>query len=366
MKKLFVILILIFAISACKKELRYSDNQILVQAENQSKKSSPPQNANPAFAFRGYNYISKTDPVPSLYVMDVNGANVTLVYTNYVVQKGIVTYQYPNYPSWNNDGSKLCFTLNNADIYTLNISLVNGIASGSNATKIGDGVAAGGNYKQGKWRPGQNQVASVFKKTGDPDKINLISTSGGLPTVLYTASSTDWVIEDDIAFKSDGSRFVFSERQVSTGYIYLKVLDVSNGYVIKSIDMSQFSTIVKATRIVELDWAKTYGSDIVALTTRPQCDESVIGLNGIHQLFTIDIGAASPILTWIKDDVGVISFSPNDTQMKINSGLGRIHGGTYPCSISSYYGAMIFTFATQAYSFFPVIQGGYNDVDWKR
>jgi hypothetical protein len=364
MKKIFSSIALVLIISACKKDFSESLKADQSQSELQTKKPTPPPpaNANPVFAFEDIKKISNQLSVFAIYVMDVDGANRTSVYTNYSGNGNNVTINNPDYPAWSADGTKLCFTLNSVDLYTLDISVVNGVPTGSNATKIGDGVAGGGSYKQGKWRPGQNQIACVWKKTGVSDQINLLPSTGGSPTVLYTAASTDWVIENDIAFKSDGSNLLFSERQLSTGNVYLNVLDVSNGQVTKSIDMSQFSSIVHVDRIAELDWGKSSGSNTVAITTRPQCDGSHIGLTGIHQLFTLDVSATSPALTWIMDDVGNISYSSDDSKITIPNGLGRINGGG--CSISSYNAMRIYTFNPSGITS-PSYTGG-NHHDWKR
>jgi hypothetical protein len=289
--------------------------------------------------------------------MDANGANKTKVYTNYTNQ----TTNTPDYPAWSSDGAMLCFILNNADLYTLNISLVSGVPTGSTPLKIGDGIAGGGSYKQGKWRPGQNQIACVWKKTGDPDKIHLLPSAGGSPTVLYTAASTDWVIENDIAFKSDGFNLVFSERQISTGDVYLKVLDVSNSNVINSINMDQFLSVVNTRNVDELDWAKTPGSNIVALTTIPVCDGTSFGINGYHQLFTIDVAAETPSLSLIKNDVGNISISPDDNKITINSGLYSVCGSS--CCSRGYSGIGFYTIATQSSQ--CCVSNG-NHPDWKR
>ena len=314
-------------------------------------KPPPPSNANPAFAFQDY-FTQGNRSIPAIYVMDVTGANKTRVYSNYNNQ----SFQTPDYPAWSATGTQLCFTLNSTDLYTLNIALVNGVPTGSGATKIGNGVAGGGNYKQGKWRPGQNEIACVWKKTGDPDKIHLLPSAGGSPSVLYTAG-TGWIIEDDIAFKSDGSNLVFSERQTSTGFVYLKVLDVAAGQVIQSIDLSQYKSVK------EIDWAKSSGNSTVAITTRPLCDTSVIGLNDIHQLHTVDVSSPVPSLIWLKNDVGNISYSPDDLQITINSGLSRSSGGS-GCSVSQYSGMRILTIATMGITS-PSYTGG-NHHDWKR
>lgn len=358
MKKMFSCMAVTILLFACKKDLQETIQQNQLQQETQSAEkppSPPPSNANPVFALRNSYQVNPNRSVPAIYVMDVNGANMTKVYTNYTSQ----TFQTPDFPAWSSDGTKLCFTLNWTDLYTLNVSVVNGVPVGSSPVKIGDGVAGGGAYAQGKWRPGQNQIACVWKRTGDPDKIHMLPSTGGAPAVLYSAASTDWFIELDLAFKADGSNLVFSERQISTGYVFLKVLDVATSQVIKSIELSQYKSIR------EMDWAKSAGSNIVAITTIPHCDNTTVGMNGIHQLQTIDVSSAAPSLTWLRNDVGNISFSPNDTQITVSGTLGRVCNPTTSCCFSSYSQVRVFTIASNTVS--GVFTGGTMiNPDWKR
>jgi len=351
MKKL---LIGIFAVclAACQKEDPELNLSAGGQNSVQANRQAPPSPAaNPAFAFTDQ-FKQGNRSLPGLFVMDVNGSNVTRVYANYTNQ----SYQTPDYPAWSGDGSKLCFTLNGTDLYILNIAVVNGVPTGSGATKIGDGVTGGGSYRQGKWVPGMNQVACVWKKAGDPDRIHMLSTAGGSPTVLYSAPGTDWILEDDIAVNSGGTSLVFSERQNAGSTVLLKVLDIASGSVIKTVDLSQYKAVK------EVDWAKSGGSTLVALTTVPLCDQTPIGSNGRHQLQTVDVSAALPVLNLVRTDVGNISWSPNDLQIGINAGLDRFCGGG--CCFSSYFGKAILTLSTNNFSL-PAYYSG-NHHDWKR
>src|SRR5258705_1909367 len=106
MKKILAILVLIVAISACKKEIREPDKQSALLQEDLQKKSPPSANANPVFAFSDYYQINPNRFVPAIFVMDVTGANKTKVYSNYNNQ----TYQAPDFPAWSADGTQLCFT----------------------------------------------------------------------------------------------------------------------------------------------------------------------------------------------------------------------------------------------------------------
>lgn len=343
-------------IGACADEGTVNTDSVIgPSAPSLHKPSPPPGNANPVFAFRDFYQITPNRSVHAIYVMDVTGSNKTKVYSNYTSQ----TAQSPDCPAWSADGTKLCFTLNRTDLYTLSISLVNGYPVGSNPVKIGDGVAGGGNYERGAWRPGASQIACVWRRTSNPDKIHLLPSTGGSTTVLYSASSTDWVIEDDISFKSDGSRLAFVEHQSSTGLNILKVLDVVTGYVVQAIDLSQFASIV------ELDWAKSAGSNVVAIETTPNCDNSNVGSMGKHQIFSLDVSSSSPALTLLITDRGGLSWSPNDTQIAIACGIQR-GPSLSGCSISRYNGIGIFTLATQTLTF----PGNYGNVgyhyDWKR
>lgn len=359
MKKATLLLLAATAIFSCQKK----DHELQTpgqdqQTAQQKKPAPPPGNANPVITFSRSHKVSNTLSVPAIYVMDENGGNQTAVYTNYYRQGGNMVVQSPNNPAWSPDGSKICFTLNNADLYTLNITLVNGLPVGSNAIKIADGVAAGGSYKEGKWRPGANTIACVWKKTGETDKIHLVPATGGTPALLYSAANSDWFIENDIAFKSDGSQLLFSERQVSTGEAFLKVLDVSTGLVINSIHFEQFRSIRG------VDWGKTPGTSIVAIQGLPICDmNTTIGLNAMHQVEMLDVSQEVPVLTKLGSDKGGIAWSPDDTKITLTSGIGRICGGNNCCA-SDYSSVQVYTLATQSMTLFNTNGGKFPD--WKR
>ena len=366
-KALFVFLTSVTLLS-CQKPI--SDHGVAVREEFQTAKPTPPPpaNANPVIAYtQSYLVSTSGSPGPNsiraIYVMDENGANQTPVYYKYTKRGSTITsYDSPNFPAWSADGSKLCFTNNDKDLYTLNISLVSGVPTGSNATKIGDGVAGGGSYLQGKWRPGTNQIACVWRKTGEPDKIHLLPSTGGTAYVLYTLPYADGFIHDDIAFNPSGTLLLFSEKNKTTAQVYLKVIDVNSGQVINSIDMSQFNYIKG------LDWAKTAGSTNVAIQAVALCDNSSEGVNQINKIYTLDVSSPEPLLTLQISDRGNICWSSNDTRLIISSGVSSICGGS-GCCIRNYNGMMNYTLATQTWSFFSSNPNGLSgsiNPDWKR
>jgi hypothetical protein len=357
MKKLFPILAFSFLLYGCKKDIKTSDQQEANQQENLQRKPPPPATANPAITYM--KIFTAGNKYPSgIYMVDANGANETRVYANY---SGQYT-QWVNYPAWNEAGTKVCFTSDNADLYTLNISVVNGVPTGSGATKIANGQATGGQYKQGKWRPGANQIASVWKKTGETDKIHIMPSTGGTPAVLYAAANSDWTIGDDISFNTDGSKLVFIERQSSTDQNFLKVLDMISNTVINTIDLSQFKSVF------ELDWGKTAGTNMVAILTVPRCDETPEGQEGMHQFYTIDVSSTTPLLTLRKTNAGRnLSISADDSKFTVLDNPSMYScSPTTGCCTRSYnaYGFKAFSLSTGAALF--SLTTNTSGPDWKR
>jgi Tol biopolymer transport system component len=136
MKKATILFLTTITFFACQKNAP-GENITSGQEEFQTKPPSPPPaNANPVIAYRDTKKISSQLSAPAIFVMDANGANRTAVYTNYSGQGNNFVYSTPDFPAWSGDGTKLCFTVNSADLYILNISVVNGVPTGSGATKL--------------------------------------------------------------------------------------------------------------------------------------------------------------------------------------------------------------------------------------
>lgn len=359
MKKATIFFLAVIILAACRKTMQESENPPKAAEETMQKgKPAPPVTANPALAYMKIFKVGNNRYPPGIFVIDENGANETRVYTNNSVQYT----QWVSFPAWNQAGTKLCFTSDFTDLYTLNISLVNGTPTGSGATKIADGKAAGGEYKQGKWRPGSNVIASVWKKTGETDKIHMLPSAGGAATVLYAAANTDRSLGDDISFNPDGSKLVFIERQESTDQNFLKVFDLNINTVINTIDLSQFKSVF------ELDWGKTAGTNMVAILTVPRCDGSPAGNEGFNQFYTIDVSSSTPLLTWRKDNAGRnLSISTNDTKFTVlDYYSSRTCSPSTGCCTLSYnlYGFKAFSLSSGS-TLFSLTTNTANP-DWKR
>ena len=141
------------------------------------------------------------------------------------------------------------------------------------------------------------------------------------------------------------------------------MLDVNTSLVIKSIDLSQYQSIR------EVEWAKSSGSNTVFITTEPRCDS--INNGGAHSLRKVDVGAASPSLTFLSLNVGNICISPDDTKITVPVNIAAACNPNPPfCCGFSYSGALNLTLATNVYT-----STGYegtegfgrdNHYDWKR
>lgn len=359
MKKITTFFLTAILFAACSKTIQEPGDLQQPSAETAQKgKPVPPAAANPVFVYtKVYFTKNAVQNYTGITVADENGANETKVYSK--------MGQPVSQAAWNETGTMICFTADNADLYTLNFSIVNGVPNGSGAAKIANGIAAGGQYKQGKWRPGANQIACVWKKTGEPDKIHIIPSGGGSASVLYAAANADRVIGDDISFNPEGSQLVFIERQVSTDQNFLKVFDMNSNAVINTIDLSQFKSVF------ELDWGKTSETNMVAILTVPRCDGSYTGNQGINQLYTIDVSSTAPLLTWRKDDAGHnLSISPNDQKFTVKDNYSSpVCSPTTGCCTRSYYtgGFKTFSFANPLISItdFDANPIRFNP-DWKR
>ena len=316
---------------------------------------APNLSANPAITFiRWYTVFRQgnyTFQVPAVWVMDANGANPTMVYANYVFngRNGQNSYNYVYDPTWSPNGQKICFNLAASgmmrDLYTMNISLVNGVPTSSNVTKICDGAASGGYYRKGVWSPTANEIAVVFAHNPDPMKIQIVPSTGGTPTTIYTcASNPDYGLNAFISYSPDGSQIAFNEVQNSTGYKWLKILDRATGLVIKTIDVSQFYVIHG------IDWSRTANSSTVAFSAS-------LSSTGPDNVYTIDVSAGSPTPVLRKSGGKHPSWSPDDSKFVF---LATSWSG----GVSSYNGLRTFTLSNSAITNLSTSNDQYPD--WKR
>jgi len=352
---------------ACKKSLQTTDDLKQAQQETQSKRPSPPPpppsvNANPAIAYRRWHTTSDGSYVPALYVMDANGGNQAVVYTNYTKVKKNVTYHTPDFPSWSDNGQRLCFVLDGKDLYTLNISLVNGVPAGSNPVKIADGVAAGGSYGKGVWRPGTTNIAAVWLSDLGPTSIQLIPSTGGTTTTLYSSPGdftlhhpAGYLTEAFVTFNDNGTLLAFCERQLSTGKNFLRILDLSINTIVQSIELNQFWAIKS------LDWANTQGSSIIGFSNEEESCETDI----VHKIYKIDISAEDPQPVIIKNDAEDLTWSPDDKQVAYSGFSHAILNPATGCG-GRYYEGNVWIYDLSTNSFVNIgLPQGYNP-DWKK
>lgn len=344
-----IVVILAILPTACSDNPASDPESALSSSRDEMRKPLPPGNANPAIAFNSGYQLSGNRSVRAIYVIDADGGNRTMVYANYTNR----TTNDADFPTWSADGSKLCVTLNDKDLYRMNIGLVNGYPVTSNAVKIADGVADGGKYRKGVWNPAPNalEIAVVWRPTSGIQSLRMVPFSGNPMTTLYTSPSTDYVINDDIAFSPDGSKLAFTEFQQSTGYNYLKIISRSTGTIVQMINLSQYY------RITGLTWGKSSGSSTLAFTVIPTpCGKEY------NNLYTIDIAVPTPTPVLYLSGYGSqdVSFAPGDQSFAFVSVVSSYSTST-GCWSQSLSGMAVYVWNPLSYT----LHWGYNP-DWKR
>jgi|GEM_PF-7116733 Tol biopolymer transport system component len=325
--------------------------------------------SNPALTFRHQDhYVTSSLPVPAIYVANADGTNPAVVYLNYKKKNGVTTLNRPDHPTWSNNGQKICFVLNDTDLYTINVSVVNGVPTGTNALKIANGVSRGGRFFKPAWQPGDIQIASVFSNGVDAPTIRLIPSSGGTQTTLYKSPTGYTLIsrafggasEAHLTFNGDGSKLAFIEQEVATGASRLRVLDVASKAIAQDVALP-----LAYYSFLGIDWSNTQ-ANVLAFSARP--DPCKVSTAATAALYTIDLGASNAAPAIIFNDVEDCSWSPDDTRIAVSRFSQAVLGGSCAGGLRYYKGAVdAIDMSTQAriYLYNYTTSLRYNP-DWKK
>jgi Tol biopolymer transport system component len=282
-----LILSMLLFIGACsKKDLQANVKSDGANVGMETSKTQPPQPppANPAIVFiadtimgfRGTNYI-----VPCIFVMNADGSHRTLVYMDYVQSGNAMSYGVPFAPKWSGNGQQICFSNrvyfssggrpveNYNSIYTMNISVVNGVPTGSNVTRILDGNPVATNYTDPVWSPTANEIAFQARQNGIPGKLQVVPATGGTPSTIYTCPSTDYITSVGPCYNPDGSKLAFELRLANntTLQMWVTVIDRNSGTVQASVALD--TTISWTSNVPQMDWSRTPGSTTLAFVGGP-------------------------------------------------------------------------------------------------
>ena len=166
------------------------------------KPSPPPPPPAPAIA-----YLNNGN----LMVMNADGSNQTVIAT------GDNAYSI-KYPSWSPDANSIvfCGTIGGlTGMWIVGVSIVNGKITGSIPQRVTINLT--GNPAWTKWSPVGDQIVFIngAPHVDDPN-IYLISSTGGTPTVVYTAATTGppsptSAFCESPTFNPDATKLVFEE-----------------------------------------------------------------------------------------------------------------------------------------------------------
>ena len=291
---------IIFA--ACSDVDRLNPNDPLQDVSTRLLKPqpSPAHPANPAITYRswGMNHGLYTTGV---FVMDADGNNQTMLYSDRNGWEII-------FPKWSGNGNKICFQQYPGDVYTLDVSLVNGVPTASNVTRI---LTHTSNplfgYYRPVWSPTANEIAVITSSGPAPQRILVVPSAGGTPSTLYTCLSSDYGV-DSPCYSPDGTKIGFLLKKEVTGERWMMVIERSTGNVLKSISLDP------AYSVSWMDWSRGSGSNTVIFSRNP------VG-GGQSNIFTMDINVPTTPTQVVSNGTDP-SWSPNDTQFSYYNSQG--------------------------------------------
>ena len=272
----------------------------------------PPPPANPAITYidtKQYKYKGVTYNVPSVYVMDADGSHKTMLWNNFTTNGNSGTYGTLTFPKWSGNGQKICFNMyysGNNDVYTLDVTIVNGVPKASNVTKILAGNSSLW-YGRPTWSPTANEIALISFPSANIQRVAVMPSTGGTPVTLYTCASTNYGI-DSPCYSPDGTKIGFIMRNNTTQEHWIMVVERSTGNVLSSV------SIGSSYRNCGIDWSRISNSTTFALNGNPVSGSQT-------NLYTLDI-SVSTTPTQVMSNGTYPSWSPNDSQIAFHNPVG--------------------------------------------
>lgn len=321
-RQLLFVMVIAFIIGACSKtsttDIGSPDNSLPAE-QQKGPPPPPPSPANPAIVFNAdttFQYRGQSHTASAIYVIDADGTHRKLIYYDFITSGNGWSKGSTADPEWSGNGQQICFTgrvfagsippirpsTSQTSIYTLNFSLVNGVPTASNVTKILDGAANGVSYSYPSWSPTANEIAvRTWGSNGNPEKLQIVPSTGGTPTTIFTAPTTDYIISSP-CFSPDGSKLAFHFRNYPTGEKWIKVIDRFTGTVLNSIVLDP------ALGWFDLDWSRTSGSSKLIFRS------FIPNSGGLGSLYQLDFNSSSTP-TALTSNAADPTWSPDDTKI---------------------------------------------------
>ena len=345
--------ILAVMIGSCsKKDIQPTESPIEVSANKPP--PPPPTPANPAIIFNAdttFTYRGQQHGVQAIFVMDADGSHRKMIHHDFVTSGNSWSLGNVTNPKWSGNGQQACFAgrvfmssgppirplSSFSSIFTMNVSLINGVPTASNVTKILDGEVNSTSYVYPAWSPTANEIVMKAGQSGLPDRLQIIPATGGTAVTIYTSPSVDLFIHSP-CFSPDGSKIAFHLRNGSVEKS-IQVIDRFTGSVLNSV------TLDPAYGWSELDWSRTEGSSTLCFRkTIPNT-----GAQGFLCTLNFNISSTPTELT---PNAAYPTWSPNDSQI------------AYSESTNLQGIIKVFTLSTNTNTTISTV-GGYS-LNWKR
>jgi Tol biopolymer transport system component len=298
-----------------------------------------------------------SDGAYELYVMNEDGSNRVAIYSTNMALSS---------PCWNSDGTGIAF-IQWGDIWTIDVSVVNGVPQGSNPTQVtkrAPSIAGRHYYSIDRSPTDDNKYTGMcndFYYENDvlvsvTREFNLITINGNTVTetqLMAPFVSSSYHSIESPTFSTDGTKIAYGENYVFSDTVdhwaWIRIIDLT----LTPSDPGYKSTVFfrEDGIVTNLDWANT--ADTVAFYFQPWYSTMY---DGFHTI-AIDFSSGTPVggTPVFRLSAYDTSWSPDDTKF-VYEGSAKGNGNA------------IFTFELANLNSQQLVKnaGNFLDLDWSR
>jgi hypothetical protein len=267
--------------------------------------------ANPAIVYKTQ-VTTKGKTYGALAVMDSNGANQTTIYT-----PSSTSHHIGVGPSWLPGGGGIAFILYSSDnsishsIYLRDVSVVRGKATGSNTRVLISASTGGFRSVSGSSLSSTAQIAYTTQ-SGSPaiGTVQVISTSGGTPTVLYQSpDKNETHFYSSVTWSPDDEKIAFIDRTHSSGIDTLRVIDASTGALLETIALG-------VTNWTDIEWSRS-GANQLAMSVDYGSGHKIYYVTPTTGSTPTTNNVSGKYPTWSPNNSSVVTWLPGSIQKTV-------------------------------------------------